>query len=157
MPKIVSYRKHEGFKRTTSMKVVRRFRWSMAHRLTHGYQGRCASLHGHEYEVEITVSGEVDAMGLAVDFADIKRVCQGWIKEHLDHTTIVSSEDPSLLAFLKAESQRYYEVDFNTTAENLAGHLRQVLQQELDRSLERALHVAHIRLLETPSSWVELS
>ncbi len=156
MPKIVSYRKNQGLTRTTSMKVVRRFRWSMAHRLTHGYEGRCASLHGHEYEVEVTVAGEVDGMGLAVDFADIKRVCQGWIKEHLDHTTIVSSEDSSLLAVLKAEAQRYYEVPFNTTAENLAGHLREVLQKELDRTLERPLSVAHIRLLETPSSWVEL-
>ncbi len=156
MPKIVSYRKREGLKRVTSMKVVRRFRWSMAHRLTHGYEGRCASLHGHEYEVEISVAGEVDAMGLAVDFADIKRVCQGWIKEHLDHTTIVCSKDESLVDFLRREKQRHYVVPFNTTAENLAGHLREMLQKELDRQLERSLSVAHIRLLETPSSWVEL-
>jgi 6-pyruvoyltetrahydropterin/6-carboxytetrahydropterin synthase len=156
MPKIISYRKHEGITRTTSMKVVKRFRWSMAHRLTHGYQGSCASLHGHEYEVEVTVAGEVDAMGLVVDFADIKQACQSWIKEHLDHATIVYDQDTSLLEFLKQEDQRHYVVNFNTTAENIATHLRDVLQKELDRILDHHLSVVHIRLLETPSSWVEV-
>ncbi|MFC1619687.1 6-pyruvoyl tetrahydropterin synthase family protein [Candidatus Neomarinimicrobiota bacterium] len=156
MPKIISYRKGKGLTRTTTMKVVKRFRWSMAHRLTHGYEGSCASIHGHEYEVEVTVAGEIDGMGLAVDFADIKRVCLGWIKENLDHTTIVCRDDTSLLAFLEQENQRHYVVDFNTTAENIAVHLREVLQKELDRNLEQHLSVAHIRLLETPSSWVEV-
>ena len=156
MSKIISYNRRQGIRRMTSMKVVKRFRWSMAHRLTHGYQGRCASLHGHEYEVEVSVMGEVDGMGLAVDFADIKRACEGWIREHLDHTTIVHNEDTPLLDFLKREDQRYYAVDFNTTAENLAIHLREVFQKELDRVLDRRLSVSHIRLLETPSSWVEV-
>ena len=139
------------------MKVVKHFRWSMAHRLTHGYQGSCASLHGHEYEVEVTVAGQVDAMGLVVDFADIKRACHDWIKQHLDHVTIVCDQDTSLLKFLRQENQRHYVVDFNTTAENIATHLRDVLQKELDRVLEQHLSVVHIRLLETPSSWVEVS
>ncbi len=155
MPKIISYHKGKGIKRTTSMRVIKRFRWSMAHRLIHGYQGPCASLHGHEYEVEVTVAGEMDSVGMAVDFADIKRVCLGWIKEHLDHTTIVCESDTALLDFLQRENQRHYVVNFNTTAENLAIHLREILQKELNRVLDRPLSVAHIRLLETPSSWVE--
>lgn len=141
----------------TSMNVVKRFRWSMAHRLTHGYQGPCASLHGHEYEVAVTVAGEVDHMGLVVDFADIKKVCQGWIKEHLDHTTIVCKEDRTLVDFLQREDQRHYVVDFNTTAENLAAHLRKVLQAELDQALDRHLSVVNIALMETPNSIVEYS
>jgi len=129
----------------------------MAHRLTHDYQGPCSSLHGHEYEIEVTVTGEVDDVGLVVDFADIKRACLGWIKENLDHTTIVCSSDTALLDFLRRENQRHYVVDFNTTAENLAIHLREVLKKELHRVLDRPISVTHIRLLETPSSWVELS
>ena len=129
----------------------------MAHRLTHGYQGPCASLHGHEYEVGVTVAGDVDPMGLVVDFADIKKVCQGWIKEHLDHTTIVYKEDRTLVDFLQRENQRHYVVDFNTTAENLAAHLRKVLQAELDQALDRHLSVVNIALMETPNSFVEFS
>ena len=139
------------------MTVVRRFRWSMAHRLTHGYEGPCASLHGHEYEIEVSVAGQVDHLGLIVDFADIKRVCQTWIREHLDHATIVDREDSALLDFLQREAQRHYVVDFNTTAENIAAHLREVLGKELDEVLERPLSVVHIKLLETPSNWVEVT
>lgn len=141
----------------TCIKVIKRFRWSMAHRLTHGYQGRCASLHGHEYEVSVTVAGETDTMGLVVDFADIKRICQGWVREHLDHTTIVYREDKALVEFLQKEEQRHYIVDFNTTAENVGAHLRKVFQEELDRGLHRPLTVESISLMETPSSYVEVS
>ena len=65
-------------------------------------------------------------------------------------------DDTALLEFLEKENQRHYVVDFNTTAENIAVHLREVLQKEMDRNLERHLSVSHIRLLETPSSWVEV-
>jgi len=129
----------------------------MAHRLTHGYKGPCASLHGHEYEVSVTVAGDMGPLGLVVDFADVKRICQGWINEYLDHTTIVYERDKSLLEFLRKEQQRHYAVDFNTTAENIAIHLRHILQQELDRALDRPLTVVNIHLMETPTSYVEVS
>ncbi|MBX9706042.1 MAG: 6-carboxytetrahydropterin synthase, partial [Gammaproteobacteria bacterium] len=29
--------------------------FSAAHRLTKGYQGKCKDLHGHDYQVEITL------------------------------------------------------------------------------------------------------
>ena len=140
---------------THSVKVVKRFRWSMAHRLTHGYTGRCASLHGHEYEVGVTISGSMDEMGLVVDFGDVKKVCGGWIKEYLDHTTIVCQEDTSLLAFLQEEDQRHYSVPFNTTAENIAVHLRATLQSALDEGIDNPLQVESITLMETPNSCVE--
>jgi 6-pyruvoyltetrahydropterin/6-carboxytetrahydropterin synthase len=129
----------------------------MAHRLTHGYKGRCASLHGHEYEVGVTVAGELDEMGLVVDFGDVKRVCGGWIKEHLDHTTIVCKEDTTLLDFLEREEQRHYTVPFNTTAENIAVHLRDELQNSLAQSLDPRLSVVGVTLMETPNSCVETS
>ena len=137
------------------VRVIKRFRWSMAHRLTHGYKGRCASLHGHEYEVGVTVAGDIDERGLVVDFGDVKRVCGGWIREHLDHTTIVCKEDTTLLEFLEREEQRHYTVPFNTTAENIAVHLREELQTSLDQSLDPDLSVVSITLMETPNSCVE--
>ena len=128
----------------------------MAHRLTHGYEGRCASLHGHEYVAEIGVAGELDEMGLAVDFGDVKAVCLGWVKEHLDHSTIVAGDDAALLSFLTAEKQRHYVVAFNTTAENIAGHLLEIFQGRLDESIGKDLKVVRLRLFETPASWVEV-
>ena len=137
------------------VQVIKRFRWSMAHRLTHGYEGRCASIHGHEYEVGVMISGDLDEMGMVVDFGDVKKICGGWIHEHFDHTTIVCKDDTSLLEFLVNEKQRHYVTDFNTTAENIAVHLRKHLQEEIDTHLDIPLQVVRITLMETPNSCVE--
>lgn len=137
------------------VQIIKRFRWSMAHRLTHGYKGRCASLHGHEYEVGVTISGNRDKMGLVVDFGDVKRVCGGWINEHFDHTTAVYEGDKALLAFLVTEDQRHYVLPFNTTAENIAIYLRERLQEALDQALDKELSVLRVTLMETPNSCVE--
>ncbi|MBN2301714.1 MAG: 6-carboxytetrahydropterin synthase QueD [Lentisphaerae bacterium] len=46
--------------------------FSAAHRLE-GYNGACAELHGHNWEVEVFVSGErLDAAGMLVDFRVLK-------------------------------------------------------------------------------------
>lgn len=45
----------------------------------------CARLHGHSFEVELTVSGEVDpALGWVLDFADLEAAWQP-IHNALDH------------------------------------------------------------------------
>jgi 6-pyruvoyltetrahydropterin/6-carboxytetrahydropterin synthase len=45
----------------------------------------CSRLHGHSFEVELTVSGQVDpALGWVLDFADIEAVWQS-VHAALDH------------------------------------------------------------------------
>ena len=94
-------------------------------------------------------------MGLIVDFAEIKRVCGGWIKDHFDHTTIVYEGDKSLYDFLVGEEQRHYVVPFNTTAENIAVHLKDRLQEAMDREIDIPLKIFRVTLMETPNSCVE--
>jgi 6-pyruvoyltetrahydropterin/6-carboxytetrahydropterin synthase len=52
------------------------------------YHGKCENVHGHNYKVRITVTGEeLDSTGLLVDFVDVKRLMGGAI-EYLDHRFI---------------------------------------------------------------------
>lgn len=52
------------------------------------YKGKCENIHGHNYRVEITFSGEsLDEAGLLVDFVDIKRILRQSIA-YLDHQFI---------------------------------------------------------------------
>ena len=37
-----------------------------------GYQGKCANLHGHTYQVEIVVEGDVGDDGFVMDFYQLK-------------------------------------------------------------------------------------
>ena len=62
------------------------FRFEAAHRLPHVAPGHmCARLHGHSYQVRITVTGPVDThVGWVMDFADIARASEP-LRLRLDH------------------------------------------------------------------------
>ena len=51
----------------------------------------CETLHGHNYFVEITVSGNLDTLGMVIDFRTIKKRAIG-ICERLDHKTLLPGE-----------------------------------------------------------------
>jgi 6-pyruvoyltetrahydropterin/6-carboxytetrahydropterin synthase len=66
--------------------IRKSFRFEAAHRLPNVPPGhKCARLHGHSFEIELAVDGEVDpVLGWVVDFADLKTA---WEPLHaiLDH------------------------------------------------------------------------
>jgi len=68
------------------MDISKTFRFEAAHRLPNVAPGhKCGRLHGHSYQVDVAVEGEVDLFtGFVVDFADIKKA---WapLEEVLDH------------------------------------------------------------------------
>jgi 6-pyruvoyltetrahydropterin/6-carboxytetrahydropterin synthase len=65
--------------------VRRRFRFEAAHRLPH-HPGPCRELHGHSYELVVAVDRPVDpASGIAIDFADLKRIVREAVVDVADH------------------------------------------------------------------------
>jgi len=61
--------------------------FAAAHQIP-GHPGKCARMHGHNYRVVVQVAGEeLDELGMLVDFADLRTVCQQVIGE-LDHRTL---------------------------------------------------------------------
>ncbi|MFZ2655237.1 MAG: 6-carboxytetrahydropterin synthase QueD, partial [Victivallales bacterium] len=73
--------------------------FSAAHRLK-GYKGNCASLHGHNWAVTVTVQSEkLDKIGIAVDFRKLKTELDAVLVK-LDHSNlndihIVCSPNPT--------------------------------------------------------------
>ena len=89
--------------------------FSAAHRLV-GYQGHCANLHGHNWDVEVFVRGEnLDDIGMLVDFSDIKKAV-GELMDVLDHSDL-----NAIPAFTEQ----------NPTSENIAKYLYQELAVRL--------------------------
>ena len=64
--------------------LSKEFTFDSAHHLHH-YEGKCQSLHGHTYKVQLMMSGKPDERGISIDFADMKRIAQARIIEPLDH------------------------------------------------------------------------
>jgi 6-pyruvoyltetrahydropterin/6-carboxytetrahydropterin synthase len=53
-----------------------------------GYKGKCENLHGHRFEVEVTLRTEgLDDIGLAYDFTDLKKHLRDLLAR-LDHTSL---------------------------------------------------------------------
>jgi 6-pyruvoyltetrahydropterin/6-carboxytetrahydropterin synthase len=70
------------------MRVRRRFRFEAAHRLPQ-HPGKCRELHGHSYELVVTVERPVDARsGLAIDFGELKQIVRRAVVEPLDHRSL---------------------------------------------------------------------
>lgn len=91
------------------------------------HAGKCARLHGHEYRLEVTVSGPIQvdgpADGMVMDFADMEQVVNREVISQWDHQYL-----NDLLSF-------------PTTAENLAA--------EIFKRLSVHLPVSRVRLWET--------
>ena len=50
-----------------------------------GYKGKCENIHGHNYKVEVALSGKkLNAIGLLMDFVDLKAVIKEIVKR-VDH------------------------------------------------------------------------
>lgn len=74
----------ENTKRFTRVTVGRRFCFSAAHFL-HEYEGKCAEMHGHNYVLEVEVSGPRASNGLVVDFGLMKEVVTADVLSKVDH------------------------------------------------------------------------
>lgn len=89
-------------------------RFEAAHRQL-GDKSQCGYLHGHNWVVEVKVTGIPNAIGYVVDFKDLKNV----IKEDYDHKVILKMGDP-LIDILETAGQRVSIVPKNPTCENLS-------------------------------------
>ena len=66
------------------MYIKKIFEFSAAHNLI-DYQGKCENLHGHNYKLEILLSGKLKDDGMVIDFVELKKIVKKAIIEELDH------------------------------------------------------------------------
>ncbi|MDH7568173.1 MAG: 6-carboxytetrahydropterin synthase QueD [Armatimonadota bacterium] len=103
-----------------------------------GYAGKCERLHGHRFEVEAVVAADkLDSVGLAFDFADLKRLLRE-LCEELDHTNL-----NELPAFQEQ----------NTSSENLARYC----YQRLASGLPSHVRLRWVTVWESPQCWARYS
>ncbi len=74
------------------------------HRLPH-LPGKCQSLHGHSWKVEVSVDleGPLESDGIVVNFSAFKAWLRDWIDRELDHGLMLGGDDPLVKTFKDAE------------------------------------------------------
>jgi 6-pyruvoyltetrahydropterin/6-carboxytetrahydropterin synthase len=71
-----------------------RHTFETGHRLPH-IGGKCQSLHGHSWGVEVTISSpRLNADGIIVNFSSLKGQLRRWVDGHLDHGLMLGVHDP---------------------------------------------------------------
>ena len=100
------------------------------------YHGKCENVHGHNYRVQIKLTGpQLDNIGLLVDFTELKRVLRGIIAV-LDHQFLNDLEPFKTV---------------NPSAENLAKYFYDETQRQLT-SLPAGANIAEVTVWETDTA-----
>jgi 6-pyruvoyltetrahydropterin/6-carboxytetrahydropterin synthase len=126
-------------------RVTREISFCYGHRLLQ-YDGKCKHLHGHNGRAVITLEArELDALGMVIDFSEMKRVLQAWIDEALDHKMLLHRDDP-VLPHLRQLGEQFYVMEVNPTAENIARLI-------FDQARSHGFPVVEVSLWETASCY----
>ena len=109
--------------------------FSSAHTLV-GHSGPCKKMHGHNWKVEVEITGDkLDKIGMVVDFKEIRKATN-LVVDELDH---------EFLNDLEPFSKN------NPTAENIAKYIYTKLSEEF---ADKNVKVNSIKLWETDKSAV---
>lgn len=128
----------------------------MAHAL-HGYDGKCAQIHGHSYELSVTAIGQPitdttnPKLGMVMDFGVLKKMISEAIVDELDHALLLSDRTGKISSSASKLFDRVVYVSYQPTCENLLSDMAEKLQKVLPAEVK--LH--SLKLVETPSSYAE--
>jgi 6-pyruvoyltetrahydropterin/6-carboxytetrahydropterin synthase len=118
----------------------RPIRISTGHRILH-HEGKCSRPHGHNYEITVSVTGELTSEGWIVDKGDITSVISKW-----DHRFLVERGDPLIEAFQQSgDEDSLIIIDHPPTAEVMSV----LLEEELSDSLPETVSEVAVSVRET--------
>lgn len=114
--------------------ITKTFYFESAHNLT-SYHGKCEELHGHNYRLEISVTGQVNEEGMVIDFKELKSIVKKKIISVLDHKYLNNI------------------FDFSPTSENILKWIYDNIKEDIDNNQR---HISKLALYETRNNKAEL-
>ncbi len=137
--------------------ITKIFRFETAHAI-HQYKGSCKNIHGHSYELHVTVKEKelnddyVDGLGIILDFKELKNIVQEKVVNRIDHRLLLSKEYVSANKIpWSAEELVVFNVE--PTAENILIFARDQIAPALPPHVQ--LH--SLKMWETRDSYAEWS
>jgi 6-pyruvoyltetrahydropterin/6-carboxytetrahydropterin synthase len=135
------------------LELAKIFHFEMAHAI-HGYEGPCKHIHGHSYELHVSVGsatntdGYIPSPGFVIDFKEIKKLVGDNIISKFDHKLLLSN------AFLQLHPgveklENLVRWESEPTAENLLQYFREVLAEKMPTHIK----LLQLKLFETKDSY----
>jgi 6-pyruvoyltetrahydropterin/6-carboxytetrahydropterin synthase len=127
---------------------------------------KCFNIHGHTYLYELSFGfGNVEQIGYAIDFKEIKRVMCQWIDDHLDHAAILNPYDDELIRVARKLKSKFWIMSLNgkkdhngkgycnPTVENIAKEVFLAMQKM--STIVPGLFIQSVRIYETPNCFTD--
>jgi len=142
----------------SKIRITKHFDFETAHAL-YGYDGKCKNVHGHSYQLYVTIIGEPmhDSShvknGMVLDFGDLKKIVKAEIVDVFDHATVLNKNSPhkDLAEKIKEHSPKVILVEYQPTSENMIIDFAKLISAKLPDSVK--LH--SLKLYETQNSYAE--
>jgi len=144
-------------KKPALIRITKEFKFEMAHALK-GYDGPCRNIHGHSYELKVTIAGHPitnennPKLGMVMDFGDLKKIIRKTIVDEFDHALVLYNKMPeSLIAELKGNFERILMLDYQPTSELMIVDFANRIKAELPKGIS----LKYLLLRETVTSYAE--
>jgi 6-pyruvoyltetrahydropterin/6-carboxytetrahydropterin synthase len=141
----------------TNIRITKEFRFEAAHALK-GYDGPCRNIHGHSYELSVTITGTPitdpasPKKGMVMDFGDLKKIVKNNIIDQFDHVLILSNDfDEADLEKFKEGAENVVFVDYQPTSENMLADFAGRISLLLPSNVK----LYSLKLRETTNSFAE--
>jgi len=135
------------------LRIVEKFKFSAAHRLTNADNDE-SNLHGHNWAIYVVLSQTKESKDIIISVKTIRDSIAEWIKNNLEHTTIIASNDLELKEFLNKFTKKHmtkapFVVGFDPTCDNLAAYLLTDVFPKVVQSMH--VEIVGVMVYETPA------
>lgn len=137
------------------IQLTKIFHFEMAHAIS-GYEGPCKNIHGHSYELHISITGTntgsdyIPKPGFEVDFKEIKQLVNDEVISCFDHKLVLSRDFLAVHpSFTGEENLVTWEVE--PSAENLLIYMAKKLKDRIPFHTR----LSYMKLYETSNSYAE--
>lgn len=140
------------------IRITKHFDFEAAHALP-GYDGKCKNIHGHSYQLFVTIIGTPindktnPKNGMVLDFGDLKKIVNTEIIDVFDHAIVLNkdSEHLSLANKIAEYSHRIVLVNYQPTSELMLIDF----SEKIMRKLPKGVKLHSLKLYETNNSYAE--
>lgn len=137
------------------IQLTKIFKFETAHAI-HGYSGLCRNIHGHSYELHVTIRGShhtdeyLPAPGFLVDFKELKDIVKREVVDYFDHRLFLSQD--YIQAHPQLEGLENLEIwEYEPSAENIL----LFILEKLKKSMPDGVYIHNMRIYETSTSYAE--
>lgn len=138
-------------------RLTKKFRFEAAHRLAKGYTGKCANIHGHSWNGELTVEcTELDKFSFGIDFVELKKLLNN-VETLYDHAILLYIEDKELIKLCKDNEWKHSIFSENPTSEVIANVIFKAAKEYFSdkEDINSAIKVHSVTIEETCTSRCE--